>query len=252
MGCADAAALDRGLSETLPRCFGGPAFEVAPPSHRTYPLLRRIAPLIAVSWRVFGDLVERYDSWYARNNITYENELDAVAALGLRGLGAEIGVGTGRFASKLGARIGIDLSEGMLRAAAGRGVEVLRAPAERLPLRASSLDYVLFVVTLCFLDDPAGALVEARRALRGGGVVAACIVPADSEWGRYYASKGGPFYRLARFYTTDELQSMMRSAGLDPDTISSTLSYGPLDAPHRERPSSNPRAGFVCIRSRAA
>jgi len=225
---------------------------VAPPSRRTYPLLRRIAPLIAVSWRVFGDLVERYDSWYARNNITYENELDAVAALGLRGLGRGDRRGDGEVCVQA-RRADRDRPErGMLRAAAGRGVEVLRAPAERLPLRASSLDYVLFVVTLCFLDDPTGALVEARRALRGGGVVAACIVPADSEWGRYYASKGGPFHRLARFYTADELQSMMRSAGLDPDTISSTLSYGPLDAPHRERPSSNPRAGFVCIRSRAA
>ncbi|MGC8555534.1 MAG: class I SAM-dependent methyltransferase [Conexivisphaera sp.] len=203
-----------------------------------------------MSWRAFDGLVERYDSWYARNSVTYENELEAIGALGLRGLGAEIGVGTGRFASRLGTPIGIDMSEGMLRAAASRGLEAVLAPAESLPLRDSSIDYALFVVTLCFLDDPVGAMAEARRALRPRGSLAACIVPADSPWGVHYRSLGGPFYSIARFYTAEEVLSMMRAAGLEPEGISSTLTYGPLDRPVRERPSTDPRAGFVCIRSR--
>ena len=205
---------------------------------------------MGVSWRVFDDLSARYDAWYERNAIIYEDELEAVRALGLRGLGVEVGVGTGRFAAPLGVPLGIDASERMLRAAALRGVEPVRALAEELPLRGSSVDYVLFVVTLCFLDDPLAALREAARVARPGGSIAACVVPRDSPWGIYYMSRGGPFYSAAKFYTVDEVSSMMRSAGLVPSRISSTLSRGPLDPPAKEQPGGDPRAGFVCLSSR--
>lgn len=202
-----------------------------------------------MSWRIFDGLGARYDSWYERNALTYENEISAVGALGLRGIGVEIGVGTGRFAVPLGLPLGIDASEHMLRSALSRGVDAVRAMAEDLPLRSSSMDYALFIVTLCFLEDPLVALREARRILREGGIVAACIVPRDSAWGAYYMSRGGTFYSSAKFYTVDEISSMMRSAGLSPARITSTLSHGPLDPPVREAPGADPRAGFVCISS---
>ncbi len=202
-----------------------------------------------MSWAEFDARADRYDSWYERNAIIYENELEAVRALGLRGRGVEVGVGTGRFAAPLGVEFGIDMSESMLRLAASRGLDVARADASLLPVRGSSLDYALFVVTLCFLDDPTSALREARLALRPGGFVVACIVPRDSAWGEYYMRRGGPFYSVARFYTTDEVLSMMRSVGLRPGAISSTLSFSPLDPPRREPPGSDPRWGFVCVRS---
>ncbi|MGC9076010.1 MAG: class I SAM-dependent methyltransferase [Conexivisphaera sp.] len=205
-----------------------------------------------MSWRIFDELDARYDSWYERNALIYENELSAVEALGLNGIGAEIGVGTGRFAAPLGIPLGMDASERMLRSALSRGVDAVRGMAEDLPLRSSSMDYVLFVVTLCFLEDPLAALREARRVLRKDGTVAACIVPRDSSWGAYYTSRGGRFYSSAKFYTTDELSSMLRSAGLSPVRVTSTLSRGPLDPPAKELPGADPRAGFVCISSRVS
>jgi len=202
-----------------------------------------------VSWRAFDDLADRYDLWYRRNPATYWNEVRAVKALGLAGVGVEIGVGTGRFAAPLGIPLGIDMSTRMLRAAASRGINVVRASAESLPIRNSLLDYALFVVTLCFLEDPIAALEEARASLRPGGHVAACIVPRDSPWGVHYASSSSPFYSAAKFYSVDELLSMMRRAGLEPDAISSTLRYGPLDPPSAEEPVDGPGGGFVCVRS---
>jgi SAM-dependent methyltransferase len=56
------------------------------------------------------------------------------------------------------------------RAAAARfPVEVLDAPAERLPLADASVDVVVSTGVLCSVDDPPRALAEARRVLRPGG-----------------------------------------------------------------------------------
>ncbi|NOZ88447.1 MAG: class I SAM-dependent methyltransferase, partial [Crenarchaeota archaeon] len=161
---------------------------------------------------VFDELWSRYDSWYERNRILAENELEAVKALGLQGRGVEVGVGTGWFASRLGVEFGVDPSLGMLRLARLRGVEAVQGVGERLPLRSGSMDYVLLIVTLCFVDDPLAALREAARVARPGGAVAACIVPRDSSWGRFYQARrsSSPFYRVARFYTVDEVEQMMR------------------------------------------
>lgn len=63
----------------------------------------------------------------------YQSELLTIRALlPWDGLGLEIGVGTARFAAPLGVQVGIDPSSAMLRYAAGRGITVVRATAERL------------------------------------------------------------------------------------------------------------------------
>ncbi len=54
-------------------------------------------------------------------------------------------------------------------AAAPFPVEVLDAPAERLPIEDASVDAVVSTGVLCSVDDPPRALAEARRVLRPGG-----------------------------------------------------------------------------------
>lgn len=48
-------------------------------------------------------------------------------------------------------------------------VELVDAPAERLPLPDGGADTVVATLVLCSVDDPARALAEARRVLRPGG-----------------------------------------------------------------------------------
>lgn len=50
-----------------------------------------------------------------------------------------------------------------------RPVEVIEAPAERLPFDDDSFDTAVVTLVLCTVPDPAGALKEIRRVLRPGG-----------------------------------------------------------------------------------
>ena len=206
-------------------------------------------------WHVFQEYWKRYDEWYERHQAIYETEAAAVeAAVADADAILEIGVGTGRFASRLrrGRRLvaGIDPVVEMLRLAAVRGVEVALATGERLPFRSSVFDTALLVVTLCFVDRPVDVLLEAKRVAKR---VVSCIVPRDSSWGRYYASKrDSPFYRYARFYTLAELNDMYRSIGLEVSRCVSTL-YTPPPGPLNPEPLRyvcDESAGFVCIVSR--
>jgi len=192
----------------------------------------------------------RYDEWYSRNRITAENEVKALKALGLKGLGLEIGVGTGFFASKLNIRYGIDPSVNMIKLARDRGIEVIAGYGEYLPFRDQIFDFIAIIVTLCFVNDPLSVLRESWRVLKYGGLIAVCIIPKDSEWGKYYRMfSRSPFYRVAKFYSTDEVKSMLDQLNFKVLKCVSTLnSYGPKDRPKYEEPKFNTvSGGFVCL-----
>jgi SAM-dependent methyltransferase len=80
---------------------------------------------------------------------------------------------------------GIDPSREMLRQASRRNavaveaglVELLCAPAERIPYPAESFDKVYAINALQFCADLSRALHEIRRALKPGGVVAVAVQP---------------------------------------------------------------------------
>jgi SAM-dependent methyltransferase len=209
---------------------------------------------MAVPWDVFERLADRYDEWFSRNKLIAESEARLIESFPAERPIAEVGVGTGFFAARVGADLGVDPAEAMLKLAKRRGIEVVQAIAERLPIRSGSLGTVLLVVTLCFLDDPASALAEAARALKPGGSLIACIVPADSAWGRHYtslASAGHPFYSGARFYTLADVDGLAASYGLSRVEARGVLGYPPGSPPRLEdpRPVEDPRAhGFVCAR----
>ncbi|WP_244403894.1 class I SAM-dependent methyltransferase [Pyrolobus fumarii] len=201
--------------------------------------------------RVFDEYWARYDEWYERNRVLYESEVRAVAKAleGSETLRAvEVGVGTGRFAARLGVLLGIDPSLSMLGLAKRRGVDVVQGVGETLPLRGNSLDVVLLVVTLCFVREPQRVLTEAARVARK---VVACIVPRDSPWGVMYKTRlsRNPFYKYARFYTVGEVAAIMKGAGLSVERCVSTLYTNPPGPRDVEEPrlECSERAGFVCI-----
>ena len=207
---------------------------------------------------LFERLAARYDAWYdgPAGAAVFPSEVACLAPL-LRGLPrpwAEIGVGSGRFAAALGVDVGLDPAAAPLALARSRGIGVVRGVGEHLPFRTGVFGAVLIVVTVCFADDPAALLAEARRVVRHDGAVVLGEVFAESPWGRFYrhqAAHGHPFYSAAHFLTRGQTLAMATEAGLQLQTARSTLYQPPADSPRPEpaRDGETPAAGFVCWRT---
>lgn len=91
---------------------------------------------------------------------------------------ADLGCGTGHLAAELAPHVqrvvAVDGSEEMLLAARERvsslgNVELVLGDLERLPVPSASLDLATCALALHYVADPARALAEARRILRGRG-----------------------------------------------------------------------------------
>src|SRR3989449_2510004 len=93
----------------------------------------------------------------------------------------EIGCGTGRLLATLGGRlcVGIDVSDGMLRIAAGKELTVMRADAHRLPFAESSFEAITAGNGVFRYLDYGRAFAECARVLRRGGRLA---VHQYSRW----------------------------------------------------------------------
>jgi SAM-dependent methyltransferase len=164
----------------------------------------------------FDKHTDRYERWFEKNRFAYRSELRAVSSLlPRRGLGVEIGVGTGRFAAPLGIRIGIEPSRAMAKVARQRGIEVVQAVAEALPLMDEMFDFALMVTVLCFLDDVDISLRETHRVLKCDGSLLIGFVDRDSPLGRTYQrrKKESTFYAEARFCSVEEVVLAMERTG---------------------------------------
>lgn len=145
----------------------------------------------------------------------------------------DLGCGGGLLALPLaerGARVvGVDLSEGSLRAARSearrRGIAAsfLRADLRRVPLRSGSADLVLLSDVLEHVTDPASAVSEAARLLRPGGGLfvntfdrsrAAALWVVHVAEGLALVPKGTHDARM--FVRPAELESYARAARLRP------------------------------------
>ena len=129
--------------------------------------------------------------------------------------GLEVGVGTGRFAKPLGIKTGLEPSVRMREIARRRGIKVLAGVAENLPFGDGEFDLVLMVTTVCFLDDIHQAFQEAHRVLANDGFFIAGIVDRNSPIGQQYLKHQNEsvFYKLATFFSVDEVVKIMRQSG---------------------------------------
>ena len=99
----------------------------------------------------FEKYTEQYEGWFIKNRFVYQSEVRAIREqLSDAKRGIEVGVGTGRFSSPLGIRIGIEPSGKMGEIAMHKGIKVIKAVAENLPLKESSFEFALMVTTICF------------------------------------------------------------------------------------------------------
>jgi len=169
--------------------------------------------------------------WFAKHDGAYYSELLAVRAmLPWRGVGLEIGVGTGRFAAPLGVRFGVDPSAEMLKYASRRGLTVAQGTAEKLPFGDDSFDYALVVTTICFVDDARAMLTEAQRVLKQGGRLVIGLIDRNSNIGKSYLAhqEENIFYREAKFYSAAEVERLLYEAGFSEPVWGQTL-YRRLD-----------------------
>lgn len=202
----------------------------------------------------FDRHVARYDAWYERNPHAYSAELAAIRALLPHGAkGVEVGVGTGRFAAPLGIGVGVEPSPEMAKVAAERGVQVMAGVAENLPFPEESLDFVLMVNVVCFLDEPAAAFKEAWRVLKNRGSVLVGFIDRESSLGKSYEAnkETSLFYRGATFRTPAEILSLLRSAGFSDFVFCQTL-FRPLEELDKDEPvlEGHGEGSFVVVRGR--
>lgn len=163
---------------------------------------------------IFDKYYKRYDAWYERNKFAYLSELTAIRkVLPKKGKGLEIGVGTGRFASKLGISHGVDPSPNMVALAKKRRIKAKTAKGENLPFDGNTFDYILMVITLSFVQDPKKVISESRRVLKNKGKLIIGIVDKDSFLGKYYRHKKGIFYKYANLLSVREVISLLEKIG---------------------------------------
>lgn len=174
--------------------------------------------------KIFNRYYKEYDAWYDKNKFAYLSELAVLKkVIPKKGKGLEIGVGTGRFAAPLGITTGIDPSCDMLRIAKQRGVGVYLGTGENLPFSKDVFDYIIIIITICFVRNPLKVLQEASRVLKQRGKIIIGIIDKSSFLGKLYQRKKSVFYRKAHFFSVRELTALLRRAGFEKFSYRQTL-----------------------------
>lgn len=205
----------------------------------------------------FDTYAARYDSWFERHEPAYYSELLAVRALlPWKGLGLEIGVGSGRFAHPLGIQVGLDPSRPMLdQSISRRRIMAVQGKAEALPFASIRFDYALLVTTLCFVDDPTSTLKEAYRVLKPKGHLVVGFIDRTSTLGQHYLAHQAEyvFYREATFFSASEVEELLNDAEFGRRVWVQTLSAPFTDITTIESLQAGCEAGaFVVVRARRA
>ncbi len=188
----------------------------------------------------FQKTAASYDAWYDAHPALYRTELAALKkAVPGRGRGLEIGVGTGRFASLLSIRYGLDPSPAMLAQARRRGIRAVRGYGQALPFHDRSFDLALIVFVIEFVEDLEGFLAEAARVLKDRGRLVIGFMDGNGVWGRHFhaTSKARAYFHPP---SPRDLITVLERIGLRYEASWQTLFGPPPDLSRVERP----RRGF--------
>jgi len=174
----------------------------------------------------FEDFTNEYEAWFQENENLFLSELLAlmkVIPFGKKGL--EIGIGSGIFAEHLNIGFGIDPSENMLAIASKRGCKVVKGVAENLPFPDESFDFAAFITSLCFVDNPEKALLEANRILKPDGEIIIALIDKDTPLGKSLeeGKDRSKFYKHATFFSVPEIINLLETARFKISSIYQTL-----------------------------
>lgn len=188
----------------------------------------------------FDSNAREYDDWFHRHPGLFQSECRALEkAIPVEGTGIEIGVGTGRFAKALNIAAGVEPSQSMAEMAVARGIIVINAKAENLPLHSRSFDYAVMVTAVCFLEDIPKAFSEANRIINKNGDFVVGMIDRESDLGKTYESMkaANSWYKDAHFHSVPEIAELMQKAGFTEFKYWQTLFSGNEDM-------SDPLPGF--------
>ena len=212
------------------------------------------------NWRqssqVFDRKAAEYDSWF-EESLLFDIELAALKEIETPLLGPklEIGVGPGRFAREIDVTFGVDPAINSLYLSQKRGIRVIQATGEELPVGSSRMRTVYLLFALCFLTDPLQAIHESSRILQEGGHLVIGMIPLSGPWGQSLEEKkkdGHPFYEYARFYDIIAVESWLKEAGFQLVEARSSLFQPPdsLQEFEHSRSGASPDAGFWVLVAR--
>jgi ubiquinone/menaquinone biosynthesis C-methylase UbiE len=195
--------------------------------------------------------VQARDSWYGRYVLPYfidiacnikavRRQRRKVVPLA-RGLVLEIGIGTGLNLeyydkTKVERIVGLDPGLAMHHLAqkrveqAGLTVELVGLSAEMVPFAAGTFDTVVVTYSLCTIPDPAAALKEMRRVLKGGGKLIFCehgLAP-DSSVRRWQDRLTPLWSRLAGgCHLNRDIPALLKEAGFRSGDMETMYLPGP-------------------------
>ncbi len=201
----------------------------------------------------FDTYYPQYEKWFTENRFAYQSELRAIRRfIPSHGEGIEIGIGSGKFAGPLGIKIGVEPSESMRKLAEKHELKVYNAVAEDLPFEDERFEYALMVTTVCFVDDIDVTFHEIFRILKLGGSIILGFVDRHSLLGRMYEKyqNGNIFYRIATFFSTDELIDLLGKHNFqDPEIIQTVFGRLPDIKEIQEIREGYGEGGFVVIKA---
>jgi ubiquinone/menaquinone biosynthesis C-methylase UbiE len=195
---------------------------------------------------------QEYDAWYDTHQALYQSEIKTLEKVMPSGLGLEIGVGTGRFASSLSVRYGLDPSFNMLKLAKQRNINVIQGFGENLPFKNESFHFVLIVFTIELVDDPPRFLKEAARTLKKDGTLILGIIDRNSLWGEFYEQKAaqGESYIGFSFITPEKVIEIFKNIDVEFEETFQTLFQTPPDIKDIEQPKRGfGKGGFVVLKA---
>ena len=148
------------------------------------------SPTWRQSSRVFDRQAAEYDSWF-EESLLFDIELAALQEIKTPLLGPklEIGVGPGRFARETGVAFGVDPAISPLYLSQKRGIRVIQATGEMLPVCSGCIQTAYLLFALCFLSDPLQAIGECCRVLGKGGHLVIGMIPSSGAWGQFLEEK---------------------------------------------------------------
>ncbi len=175
---------------------------------------------------IFEQYYQKYDKWYDEKKFVYLSELQLLKKVlsHVEGLSLEIGVGSGRFASELNIRYGLEPAFNAIKVASSRGVISISGVGESLPFKDNSFDLILSLTVFEFVNDLDTVLNEIRRVLVGNGILLVSIIDADSFLGKIYkSSRESIFYSKANIFSASELLNILNSSKFEVVEIYQTL-----------------------------